>query len=145
MKLKYDLNTGEVLCMGAMPNLSGDGVVDVSFDIPSDSLGYYTFNGTALVRKDQGVIDKMNAEQGFSVDTMLGAMGLEFTGMEALQLTKLGIGWAIQNYASSPFRNFKGIKDMIAGAVALTDITQDQADRLYAIFAQQGIILGDYV
>ena len=143
MKLKYDLNTGEVLCMGAMPNLSGDGVVDVSFDIPSDSLGYYTFNGTALVRKDQSVIDKMNAEQGFSVDAMLGAMGLAFTGVEAVNLAPYLS--AIQNYASAPFRNFKGIKDFVAGLVAMNKATQDQADAITEIFAQQGIILGDYV
>jgi len=142
MKLKYDLNTGEVLCMGEMPELSGDGVVDVSFGIPAEPLDYFTFNGTALVRKDQGVIDKMNAEQNFSVDNMLGAMGLAFTGADAVNLAPYLS--AIQNYASAPFRNFKGIKDFIAGLVLMGKATQDQADALTAIFAQQGIDLNAY-
>lgn len=145
MKLKYITQTGEIICMGSMPNLqSGDGeaVVDVAFEIPSEPLTYFTFDGQALVRKDQSVINKSNAEQGFNVDLMLGAMGLAFTGADAVNLAPYLS--AIQNYASAPFRNFKGIKDFVAGLVLMSKATQDQADAIYAIFAQQGINLGDY-
>jgi hypothetical protein len=82
------------------------------------------------------------AEQNFNVDNMLGAMGLAFTGIEAVALAPYLS--AIQNYASAPFRNFKGIKDFIAGLFLMRKATQGQADTLTAIFAQQGIILSNY-
>jgi hypothetical protein len=81
-------------------------------------------------------------EQNFNVDAMLGAMGLAFTGADAVNLSPYLS--AIQNYASSPFRNFKGIKDFIAGLVAMNKATQEQADILTGIFAEQGIDLDNY-
>lgn len=81
-------------------------------------------------------------EQKFDVDLMLGAMGLAFTGADAVLLAPYLS--AIQNYASAPFRNFKGIKDFIAGLVLMGKATQGQADSLTAIFAQQGIDLSSY-
>ncbi len=87
-------------------------------------------------------VTKFTNEANFNVDKMLGAMGLAFTGADAVSLSPYLS--AIQNYASSPFRNFKGIKDFLAGLVALGKATQDQANTITAIFAQQGIDLSSY-
>ncbi len=145
MKIKYKTQTGEIICMGDMPLLqagNNEVVADVSFDIPSEPLNYFTFDGFNLIRKDQSVIDAMNAVNNFDVNLMLGAMGLTFTGADSVLLAPYLS--AIQNYASAPFRNFKGIKDFIAGLVLMGKATQGQADSLKAIFAQQGIDLASY-
>jgi hypothetical protein len=58
-KLKYKTVDGEIVAMGAMPNLSaglGEAVVTVEDAIPS-TLSEYTFNGSGLVKKPQAVIN----------------------------------------------------------------------------------------
>ena len=117
---------------------NGD-VIAVSDSIPSQS------EVDALIEKINAapdVLDKKILEQKFDINLMLGAMGLAFTGVDAVQLAPYLS--AIQNYASAPFRNFKGIKDFIAGLVAMGKANQSQANSLYAIFAEQGINLGAY-
>jgi hypothetical protein len=72
MKLKYVEATGEIICMGEMPDL--EGAVEVSFPIPSEPLNYFTFNGTELVRKEQSVIDAMLAIQNFDFKKLWGVV-----------------------------------------------------------------------
>jgi hypothetical protein len=130
-------------------------------DLPAPFLGCsYHADGSVVVVSESvptqqeidGIVSFLNGqpdspsqkvlENSFDINLMLGAMGLAFTGVDAVTLAPYLS--AIQNYASAPFRNFKGIKDFIAGLVALGKATQAQADTLTAIFAQQGILLSNY-
>lgn len=119
---------------------SSDGsVIGVSDTSPSQQ---QVSDAVSAVNSLPDILDKKALESKFDIDMMLGAMGLTFTGLDAVSLAPYLS--AIQNAASVPFRNFKLIKDFIGGLVATSKATQQQADSLYQIFLQQGIDLASY-
>lgn len=143
MKFKYKDSDKVLIGIGSDVGTSGAGEVieETVMTIPSDRIDFYERTALGVFSKrDQVVIDKIQAESDFSTYLMLGAMGLAFTGVDAVNLAPYLS--AIQNYAD--FKNFKGIKDFIAGLVATGKATQAQATKLTEIFAQQGIDLGAY-
>lgn len=150
MKLKYNTQTGEVLCMGEMPDLqagNNESVVDVAFAIPSEPLNYFTFNGTALVRKDQGVIDAMNVYANFNPEL---AIAREAQVFDVSALARLmPVSYTINELIR--FKNFwggvingspyAGLKQIGQGLVVAGTITQDDYDKLNGILQEQGIDL----
>lgn len=147
MKLKYNTQTGEILCMGSMPELSGNDVVDVSFEIPSEPLNYFTFNGTALVRKDQDVIDSMNALSNFNPELAIARESIVFSASDLIRL--MPVSYTINELIR--FKNFwggvsngtpyAGLKQLGQALVTAQAITQDDYDKLNNILKEQGIDL----
>lgn len=140
MKLKYNTQNGEIICMGEMPNLSGDGVVDVSLYIPSEPINYFTFNGTELVRKSQQDIDKIMAEASFNIDLMTSGFGEAFTGIDAINLSPYLE--AFRSYGRA--KNFAGMKSFRDGLVAAGKASPANAVTITDVVAEQGINLNNY-
>lgn len=140
MKIQYNLNDGEVIQMGDLPELSGDGVVDVSFAIPSEPLTYFTFDGTGLVRKSQQVIDKLESEASFNVVTMRKRLFEILSTLSNFAL-RLEIG-AYEAFAES--KNFVGMKQYTGMLVTAGIATTGDKDKIYAVMAEQGINLDNY-
>lgn len=145
MKILYETSTGEVLSMGETPNLQpdpGQSIADVSFGFPSEPLNHFTFNGTALVRKDQSVIDKEDAIKNFNSKTFFGRLIQVFDASRWFGLSKLGVGWTMQQLVDYP--NFSGLKAYATGLLMDQTITQDDADKINACLLEQGIDLNDF-
>lgn len=114
MKLKYDELTGEILCMGEMLNL--EGAVEVNFSIPAEPLNFYTFNGSALVRKPKDIIGRILALNNFDLvqfqgDLAAAAVAGQFTMSDPI------IEFApLNTYATN--LDFEGMKSYILWRIA---------------------------
>lgn len=147
MKLKYNTQNFEIICMGSLPGLIGDDVADVSFDIPSEPLNYFTFNGTDLVRKDQGIIDSMNALSNFNPELAIAKESIVFSASDLIRL--MPVSYTINELIR--FKNFwggvsngapyAGLKQLGQALVMGNAITQDDYDKLNDILKEQGIDL----
>lgn len=137
MKLKYDVVTGEVICMGEMPDLSGDGVVDVSFGIPSEPLNHFTFNGSSLIRKEQSVIDAIEAERKFSFHLLMGDLNQSLEPQSILKLAPYK--GALESFCD--WKNWAGVRNFIDALVLSQIATISEANQIKSAFSDQGIIL----
>lgn len=139
MKLKYDLNTNEIICMGEMPELSGDGVVDVSFSIPSEPLSHFTFNGE-LVRKSEQEIAKIDAEAKFNFKTFEGRLNQIMDVGSIIKLSQFLR--TLEGMCNWP--NFSGVKQLLQALVANGIMTTVESGQITSCLAEQGIDLGQY-
>ncbi len=146
MKLKYDVATEEIICMGEMPNLEageGEAVVDVDFKIPSEPLNYFTFNGAELVRKNQGVIDYISAKERFSYYIFSGMLN---NALSFASIAKLGnhmrtlegyCQW--KNFIESDLGNSKNAKSFVDYLEGEGIATEEEAGAIRTAFLAQGI------
>jgi len=119
----------------------GESVVDVDFQIPAEPLNYFTFDGTSLARKDQAVIDSINAIQNLNFDLFWGQVYGTLSADAADALTQFARG--IELLWSYP--NFPGIKPFLQSKVGKTYnsyvILQADVDLIIAAFTAQGVTL----
>lgn len=142
-RLKYTIADGEVLCMGAMPDLqagAGERVVQVDFEIPEEPLTYFTFDGAELVRKDQTVIDKAEAERQFSTVVMRKRLFEILPTLSSISL-RLEVG-AMEAFGES--RNFSGMKQYLEMIVSAGVATADDYSKIKAVIFEQNVDLDDY-
>jgi hypothetical protein len=143
-QIKYTTADGEILCMGAMPSLeagAGEAVVTVDFEIPQN-LSHYTFNGTSLVEKDAAVIARLEAEKNFDKKIFFGRLIQEFSAERWYALSKLGVGWTMDQLISYP--NWPGLKAYATALIADETITEADALIINAVLLEQGINLENY-
>lgn len=142
MKLKYNTQTNDIICMGAMPNLqagANEAVVDVSFDVPSN-LKHYTFDGTTLTQKSANDITKVDSENSFNVDVMTTRITEEID--DARELALLPYLGGIQSAAKA--KNWAKLKALVNGLGVAQIATAQEVTDITAVIAEQGIVLGDY-
>lgn len=143
-QLKYTTADGEIVAMGSMPEMAaghGEAVVTVTDEIPSN-IAHYTFNGTELVKKDQSVIDQLTAEANFNTKIFFGRLIQEFSAERWYALSKLGVGWTMDQLISYP--NWAGLKAYAGALIADGTITEADALIINATLLEQGINLENY-
>ena len=135
MKIKYDTQTGEIICMGDMPQL--DGAVEVDFDIPSEPLNYFTFDGAKLVRKEQGEIDRIQNEANFSFHALMGRLNQTMAPMSIFKLAPYT--GALQSFCD--WKNWAGIGAFLNSLIDAEIATVEEISQVVDAFEEQGISL----
>ena len=142
-RLKYKIADGEVVTMGAMPQLeagAGERVVSVDFEIPKNPLFWFTFDGEKLVKKAQPVIDKMEAEQNFSFHNLTGTLN---DTMDAGSVVKLSpyVG-ALRSFVE--WKSWSGVKGFL-GALEVNGIaTAEEVKLIKEGFKAQNLDIDSY-
>ena len=137
-RLKYKIADGELVSMGAMPDLqagAGDRVVSVDFEIPSTPLNHFTFDGEKLIKKAQPVIDKEEALQNFKPYDLMGCLVVTIKPESLLKLAPYG--YALQSFADH--KNWDGIKEFIAALVGSGIADESEAKQVSECFAEQNV------
>ena len=137
-RLKYKIADGEVVAMGAMPDLTasaGERVVTVDFEIPKDSLSNFTFDGASLIKKPQPVIDAEEAVQNFKSYDLMGCLVVTLKPESMLKLAPYG--FALQSFADH--KNWEGIKLFISALLGAGLATEEEAKQVSECFAEQNV------
>jgi len=142
--VKYNEATGEILAMGAMPNLEaglGEAVATVDAETPAN-ISHYTFNGTTLVQKSAEAIAQIEAERNFNTKIFFGRLIQEFSAERWYALSKLGVGWTMDQLISYP--NWPGLKAYATALISDETITEADAVIINTVLLEQGINLENY-
>lgn len=148
MQLICDSVTGSNVGMGetVFTPIPGRDIFTVNFEIPNENMEFYTFNGSVLVRKDQSVIDQINAYNNFSVDVLAAGLSQVFDIESQISLrASFGI---LQGYAKAKvFTGEKSVKSFMAALVSGTPqrMTPEQYETIRAVILTQGIDIGALV
>ena len=134
MKIQYK-DDGTILGLGYADFKAEPGVnvAEVDFDIPTDAVNYYTFDGKTLVKKDQTQIDKIKVEANFNCDLAKFRLFQAFQANFELLLKYAGLVNPLIDY-----KNFKALK-----AVA-DSIEKADSQTFKQVFLDQGIDLEKY-
>ena len=137
-RLKYKIADGEVVTMGALPELeagAGERVVSVDFEVPKLPLSYFTFDGEKLVKKSQPVIDAEEAKENVKARDLMGCLCKDMPPESLLKLAPYG--YALQSFID--WKNWEGIK-LFIGALEQSGIaTADEAAIVTGCFAKQNV------
>jgi hypothetical protein len=147
MKLKYNKQTGDIICMGSMPSLSANNdneeVKTVSFDFPSEPLSYFTFNGNSLVRKNQTDIDNLVNYKNFDPERAIAREAQVYTPEELVRLMPysytLNEMIRFKNFWGGA--NYTGLNQVGLALISIGAILQSDYDKLAGILLEQGIVL----
>lgn len=137
MKLKYIEETGELVCMGEFKDL--EGAVEVSFPIPAEPLNHYTFNGTDLVRKEQSVIDTIEARLHFDLIEFQGDLEVAVvSGSFSNPALRSEFG-ALNTYAAND--DFEGMISYMNWLVSIGAAIENDVTTVKTILSEQGVII----
>ena len=142
MKIKYKIDSGEIVAMGDMHNIEpGDGeeVRSIDKEIPASIL-HYTFDGQSLVKKDEAEIEKIESERSFSMDVALSHLE-DAVGENRVDDLDRHIR-RVERYAAR--KDFGKIRRLGERLVNKGKLDQAELDGLKAIMLAQGINLDNY-
>lgn len=142
MYIRYRVSDNDDLAMGAaLEAISGYLITEVQFQIPSDPLKNYRFNGSMLMRKSDDVIARFDAVDNFNFDLLTGDLNQTLSPQSAFKL----------RHEIAPMReyivywkNFTGVKNLMNGLLAGGVATQEEYDQVKACFANQNINLDEF-
>ena len=142
MQLRYRNSDNDDLAMGdALTPKDDYTITEVDFPIPSDALVHYTFSGVMLMRKSENAVARLDAVERFNFDVLTGKLNQTLSPESAF---KLRHEIAPMREYLSYWKNFAGVKALVAGLLAVGLATQDEYDQVKACFADQNINLDEF-
>ena len=139
-RLKYKIADGEVLTMGAMPDLkagAGERVVTVDFDIPKNSLSHYTFDGEKLVKKPQTSIDKEEAVQKFKTYDLMGCLASKIEPESLFNLAPYA--FPLQSFVEH--KNWLGVKALVDYLLKKNLANEKDSKAVFDCFSAQNVTI----
>lgn len=100
-----------------------------------------TSHGFVECQPDQAALKEL-AVSSFNSKSFFGRLIQEFDAARWLALSKLGVGWTMQQLVDYP--NFEGLKAYANGLLSDGTITLEDAGKINACLLEQGINLENY-